>query len=153
MENETGVHFARRAKRADKEPDCVEVRASIVAEKRGNARGEKGRRKIDRNRPVGRKKPSSVIGFARSRSVQGWRTLSREGSAEEHPPANPDSMLAGCHKRWSDTMENNLGVAEPRTHLFAQPGPTRYVSLTVDPIDWRAGCGKPACPVRREGRL
>ena len=24
-------------------------------------------------------------------------------------------------------------------------------NLTVDPTDWRAGCGRPACPVRREG--
>src|ERR1700733_10590746 len=27
------------------------------------------------------------------------------------------------------------------------------LSLTVDPINWRAGCWKTACPVRREGEL
>jgi hypothetical protein len=52
--NETGVHSAKRANRADKEPDYVEVRASIVAEKRSNVRGAKGRRKIEQVRPAGR---------------------------------------------------------------------------------------------------
>ena len=47
VENKTGVHSAERAKRADKEPGCVEVRASILAKKRGNARGAKGGRKIE----------------------------------------------------------------------------------------------------------
>ena len=55
MENRTGVHSARRAKRVDEEPGHVEFRASIVAAKRSNARGVKGRRKVDRIKPVGRK--------------------------------------------------------------------------------------------------
>ena len=33
---------------------------------------------------------------------------------------------------------------EPITHL-------EDLSLTVDPINWRAGCVNSACPVRREG--
>ena len=102
--NETGVHSAKRANnRADKEPGYVEVRASIVAKKRGNARGAKGRRKIERIRSAGRKKPPLVFKFLGARSIQGWRTLSREGSAEEYLPANPDPLLAGCRKRQSDT--------------------------------------------------
>lgn len=152
VENETGVHSAERAKRADKEPGYVEVRASIVAQKRGNARGAKGRRKIERIRSAGRKKPPLVINLLGARSVQGWRTLSREGSAEEYLPAHTDPLLAGCRKRQSDTRESKPDVTEPRTFLFRFPGPIRHVSLTVDPIDWRAGCGKTACPVRREGR-
>jgi hypothetical protein len=102
--NETGVHSAKRANnRADKEPGYVEVRASIVAKKRGNARGAKGRRKIERIRSAGRKKPPLVFKFLGARSIQGWRTLSREGSAEEYLPANTDPLLAGCRKRQSDT--------------------------------------------------
>ena len=127
--NETGVHSAKRANnRADKEPGYMEVRASIVAQKRGNARGAKGRRKIERIRSAGRKKPPLVFTFLGARSIQGWRTLSREGSAEEYLPANPDPLLAGCRKRQSDTREkqtrcrrtSNFLVEVPRSNSACQ---------------------------------
>ena len=153
VENKTGVHSAERANRADKEPGCVEVRASIVASKRGNARGAKGRRKIERIRSAGRKKPPLVIELSRSRSVQGGELC--PGKGVQRNTIQP--TLIRCWQaaaRGSQIPEKSkLGVAEPRTFLLRFPGPTRHVSLTVDPIDWRAGCGKTACPVRREGRL
>ncbi len=121
VENETGVHSAERAKRADKEPGYVEVRASIVAKKRGNARGAKGRRKIERIRSAGRKKPPLVINLLRARSIQGWRTLSREGSTEEYLPANTDPLLAGCRKRQSDTREKQARCRRTSNFLVEVP--------------------------------
>jgi hypothetical protein len=126
--NRTGVHSARRADRADKEPGCVEVRASIVAQKRGNARGAKGRRKIERIRSAGRKKPPVSDRSFRNPICTRWRTLSREGSAEEHLPANSDPLLAGCRKWQSDTREkqarcrrtSNSPVGVPRSNSACQ---------------------------------
>lgn len=150
--NRTGVHSARRADRADKEPGRVEVRASIVAQKGGNARGAKGRRKIERIRSAGRKKPPLVTGPLGDRSVQGGELCPVKGAQRKtFQPTLTRCWQAAANG--SQTPEKSkLGVTEPRTLLLGFPGPTRHVSLTVDPIDWRAGCGKTACPVRREGR-
>jgi hypothetical protein len=151
--NKTGVHSASRAKRADKEPGCVEVRASIVAQKRGNARGAKGRRKIERIRSAGRKNPPLVIGPLGARSVQGGELCPAKGAQRNTLQPTLIRYWQAAARGSQIPEKSKFGVAEPRTVLLRVPGPTRHVSLTVDPIDWRAGCGKTACPVRREGRL
>ena len=152
VEDETGVHSARRVNRADEEPGHAEVRVSIVAQKRGNARGAKGHRKIERNRPAGRKKPPLVIKLSGDRSEQGGELCPAKGMQSETLQPTLTRCWQAAIRSSQTPMESNHGVAEPRTPLFESPGPTRHVSLTVDPIDWRAGCGKTACPVRREGR-
>ena len=152
VENRTGVHSARRANRADKEPGYVEVRASIVAPKRGNARGAKGRRKIERIRSAGRKKPPLVINLSGARSKHGGELCPAKGPQRNTSQPTLIRCWQAAAKGSQTPGQSKLGVAEPRTFLLRFPGPTRHVSLTVDPIDWRAGCGKTACPVRREGR-
>ena len=151
--NKTGVHSAGRANRADKEPGCVEVRASIVALKRGNACGAKGRRKIEPIGSAGRKNPPLVIKLSGARSVQGGELCPAKGAQRN----TFQPTLIGCWQAAAKGSQipgkSKSGIAEPRTCLLRFSGPTRHVSLTVDPIDWRAGCGKTACPVRREGRF
>ena len=92
--NETGVHSAKRANRADKEPEYVEVRASILAEKRGNARGVKGRRKIEQMRSAGRNRPPLVIGLSGGRSVQRGELCPAKGAQRKtFRPTMQDSHL------------------------------------------------------------
>ena len=153
VENETGVHSAERANRADKEPGYVEVRASIVAQKRGNARGAKGRRKIERIRPVGRKKPPLVINLSGGRSEQGGELCPVKGVQRNTLQPSLTRCWQAAATGSQTPVKSTHGVAEPHTFLSKYPGLTRYASLTADPINWRAGCGKTASPVRREGRF
>ena len=150
-ENKTGVHPAKRGNRAGEEPGWVEVRASIVAQKRSNCRGAKGRRKIERIRSAGRKNPPVSDQPLGERSRQGGELCPGKGTQRNTFQPGLIHCWQAVEKGSQTQEKSKLGVAEPRTILLKFSGPTRHVSLTVDPIDWRAGCGKPACPVRREG--
>ena len=134
VETKTGVHSAGRANRADKEPDCVEVRASIVAEKRGNARGVKGRRKIEQIRPAGRNRPPLVIGLSEDRSVQGGELCPVKGVQRNTLRPNLIRCWQAAIKDSQTPVASSHCVAEPRTSLIELPGPIRHASLTVDPI-------------------
>jgi hypothetical protein len=113
-ENKTGVHSAKRANRADEEPGCVEVRASVVAQKRGNARGVKGRRKIERIRSAGRKKPPIVINLSGGRSVQGGELCPTQGAQRN----TFQPTLIHCWQAAAGGSQipgkSKPGVAEPR---------------------------------------
>ena len=122
--NETGVHSAKRANRADKEPDYVEVRASIVAEKRGNARRAKGRRKIEQIRPAGRNRPPLVIGLSGERSVQGGELCPGKGVQSKTFQPTLTCCWQAAIKGRQIPMQSKRGVAEPRSSTRGWP---RYV--------------------------
>ena len=122
--NETGVHSAKRANRADKEPDYVEVRASIVAEKRGNARGAKGRRKIEQIRPAGRNRPPLVIGLSGERSVQGGELCPGKGVQRKTFQPTLTCCWQAAIKGRQIPMQSKRSVAEPRSSTRGWP---RYV--------------------------
>jgi hypothetical protein len=119
--NETGVHSANRAKRADKEPGCVEVRASIVEQKRGNARGAKGRRKIERIRSAGRKNPPLVIGPLGTRSVQGGELCPAKGVQRNTLQPTLIRCWQAAAKGSQTPEKSKLAVAEPRASLVEVP--------------------------------
>jgi hypothetical protein len=150
VENGTGVHSARRANRADKEPGRVEVRASIVAVKRGNARGVKGRRKIDRIKPARRKLPPSVIRPLGDRSVQGGELCPAKGIQRNTFQLTLTRCWQAATKRSQTPLESSHRVAEPGTPLFESPGrfgmPVSRQTLSTGEPDAR----KP--PVRFGGR-
>jgi hypothetical protein len=123
--DETGVHSAKRANRADKEPDYVEVRASIVAEKRGNARGVKGRRKIEQIRPARRNRPPLVIGLSGGRSVQGGELCPEKGAQRKIFQPTLTCCWQAAIKGRQVPMQSKRGVAEPRSSTRGWP---RYVS-------------------------
>ena len=127
VENETGVHSAKRANRADKEPDYVEVRASIVAEKRGNARGVKGRRKIEQIRPAGRNRPPLVIGLSGERSVQGGELCPGKGVQKKTFQPTLTCCWQAAIKGRQIPMQSKRGVAEPRSSTRGWP---RYTSVS-----------------------
>ena len=138
--NETGVHSAKRANRADKEPDYVEVRASIVAEKRGNARGAKGRRKIEQIRPAGRNRPPLVIGLSGERSVQGGELCPGKGVQRKTFQPTLTCCWQAAIKGRQIPMQSKRGVAEPRSSTRGWP---RYV----------LACQSHSRPYRLESRM
>jgi len=133
VENRTGVHSARRANRVDEEPGRVEVRASIIATKRGNARGVKGRRKIDRIKPARRKLPPTVIRLYGEGSEQGGELCPGKGTTEEYLLADFESMLAGCHKAQSDTSGKQPQCRRDRNPLVRVSESLGMSSLTDRP--------------------
>ena len=125
VEDETGVHSARKASRADEEPAYVEVRASIVAQKRGNARGAKGRRKIERIRPARRKKPPVVVNLSRGRSEQGGELCPVKGVQRNTLQPTLTRCWQAAAKGSQTPVESKHDVAEPSTFLFrfqVEPG-------------------------------
>ena len=121
VEIETGVHSAKRANRADKEPDHVEVRASIVTVKRGNTRRVKGRRKMEPIRPAGRNRPPLVNGLLEGRSVQGGELCPAKGPQRK----TLQPTLIGCWqaatKGRQTPMESTHWIAEPRPSTRGWP--------------------------------
>jgi hypothetical protein len=143
VENGTGVHSARRVNRADKEPGHVEVRASIVAAKRGNARGVKGRRKIDRIKPARRKVPPSVISLLRDRSVQGGELYPAKGTQRNTFQLTLTRCWQAATLGSQTPVESNHSDAESGTSLFENPGqygmPVSRQTLSTGEPDAKCG--------------
>jgi len=150
VENRTGVHSARRANRVDKEPGHVEVRASIVAAKRSNARGVKGRRKVDRIKPVGRKLPPLVIGLFGVGSEQGGELCPAKGPQRKTLQLTLNRCWQAATKGSQAPVQSKHDVAEYGTSLFASPEklgmPVSRQTLSTGEPD----AGEP--PVRFGGR-
>jgi hypothetical protein len=97
-------------------------RALVVAKKRGNARGAKGGREVERKRA--------------EEEVKDWRSAERLCALEAEKPPIPKEQLAasepqGVTRRPSCSGVSPFGGLQPRS--------------------WKAGCGKSACPVWEGG--
>lgn len=113
-------------------PDAV--RAFIVAGKPDNSGGAKGRRKMKTLATVRDQTSSIAVRLER------W-------SASRAVRAGPERLEAilgtGCLRE-----QGHVGPT-----FFLRPWfNMRSTSPSLDLINWRAGCGKTACPIRREGR-
>ena len=110
------------------------VRAFIVAMKPGNAGGAKGRRKM---------KTSKAVREVASSDCRKARTRSHVGAVPVQGRCLEAILGTGCSRPRGHLGPILLTAVVPRCD---QPLPRRGAL-----IDWRAGCGKSARPVRREG--
>ena len=113
----------------------VAGRAFIVAMKPGNAGGAKERRKMKTPETV--RNPTSSIAVRLERGSAHRTVRDSAGRLEA-------ILETGCLHR-----QGHVGPT------FLRPWFRYAINLSLRGIiiDWRAGCGKPACPVRREGRV
>ncbi len=119
--------------RRSEEPYPKGDRASIVAQKRGNARGAKGGRKVEaKDSTTGTQhRGSAPEGSTRRRRSARWAEASRSGPS-------------ACWQPWK---RESTSTNQPERSMAASADLRRERTT-----NWRAGCGKSACPVRREGR-
>jgi len=124
-----------RARSGSRREGRAAVRAFIVAMKPGNAGGAKGRRKMKTSETVGDQ--TSSIAARLKRGSATTRGSGRQRTSGGHPG---NGMLAQARTRWTNIL------LRPWFQYAINLSPRGYL------INWRAGCGRPACPVRREGR-
>ena len=109
------------------------VRAVIVVMKRGNSRGAKGGRKWRRGRNSPVPPVSSIAPVART--------------------ARPESLGGGSPAAmWRTSNGDRVAYPEPRGAASSRhPAQRPARAEPANCHDWRAGCGRSARPVRREG--
>ena len=129
-----GTWDKRRARPDSRREGPGAVRAFIVALKPGNSGGAKGRRKMKTLETV--RNQTSLIAVRLERGSATTCGSGRQRASGGHPG---NGMLAQARTRWTNIL------LRPWFNM-------RSTSPLWDLINWRAGCGKPACPVRREGR-
>jgi hypothetical protein len=111
----------------------VAGRAFIVAMKPGNSGGAKGRRKMKTSETV---PEQNLIDCCEANTRKRIAIRAGNGRLEA-------ILGTGCLRK-----QGHVGPI-----FFYGLGPNmRSTSPFTGIIDWRAGCGRPACPVRREGR-
>jgi hypothetical protein len=114
------------------------VRASIVAQKGRNGPGAKGRRKVDEESPGAEPFPATQCLRAQSDADSTRRRRSRV-------------LWTGWFLMVMMILCGGCALWPTPRCLLLSVGRVVITPLRGKTTDWRAGCGRPACPVRREG--